>query len=540
MTRRPDARLAALALGCALFADGFAAAATGAAAATPWPTSGWEVATPESQGVAPLALAELVDFGAANDMDSLLVVRHGRIVAEATYAPFRPGLRHAVNSVTKAIVGTLVGIAVDRGTIRVDEPVLAAFTERNIANVDARKRGLTIGDLLDMRSGMEWREPLSEAPPESLLAMERSSDWIDFILDRPMAHPPGQTFNYDSGDWHLLSAILGRRTPTDTEDYARRMLFAQLGIRDARWRRDPQGIPIGGYGVFLEPRDMAKIGYLLLHRGEWAGQQIVSRAWTERVFAASVDMGFGTTPAFRYGRGWWTIPEKHVAMAVGFLRQLIIVLPDLDVVVVATGRKNYRVQPLIDRIVAAAVSAAPLPDDAAARARLAVRIEAAATEEASAVAPASPLAREISGRRWSLDPNVLGLAAITFDLGDSDPRVVVEVGSAASAQRQRITARIGLDGLFRQTEIAGGLAGGLVLAVKGSWRDDKTFDLVVRSLTEGIVRSYAFVFSGDEVEVSSTSNLGPPAVVRGHRNDQRSSHCAGGRARCYGVARAGA
>jgi len=285
---------------------------------------------------------------------------------------------------------------------------------------------------------------------------------------------------------------------------------------------------------------MAKIGYLLLHRGEWAGQQIVSRAWTERVFAASVDMGFGTTPAFRYGRGWWTIPEKHVAMAVGFLRQLIIVLPDLDVVVVATGRKNYRVQPLIDRIVAAAVSAAPLPDDAAARARLAGRIEAAATEEASAVAPASPLAREISGRRWSLDPNVLGLAAITFDLGDSDPRVVVEVGSAASAQRQRITARIGLDGLFRQTEIAGGLAGGLVLAVKGSWRDDRTFDLVVRSLTEGIVRSYAFVFSGDEVEVSSTSNLGPPAVVRGHRNDQRSSHCAGGRARCYGVARAGA
>lgn len=512
-------RPVALALLCTLLAPGAAGADENTAAATPWPTASWESSTPEAQGVASAALAELVDFGAANDMDSLLVVRHGRIVAEATYAPFRPGLRHAVNSVTKAIVGTLVGIAVDHGTIRVDESVLAAFTERNIANVDARKRGLTIGDLLDMRSGMEWREPLTEAPPESLLAMERSGDWIDFILDRPMAHSPGQTFNYDSGDWHLLSAILGRRTPTDTEDYARRMLFAPLGIRDARWRRDPQGIPIGGYGVFLEPRDMAKIGYLLLHRGEWAGQQIVSRAWTERVFATSVDMGFGTTPAFRYGRGWWTIPEKHVAMAVGFLRQLIIVLPDLDVVVVATGRKNYRVLPLIDRVVAAAVSAAPLPEDAAGRARLAARIEAAATEEASAVAPASPLAREISGRRWSLDPNVLGLAAITFDLGDSDPRVAVEVGNAASAQRQRITARIGLDGLFRQTEIAGGLAGGLVLAVKGSWRDDKTFDLVVRSLTEGIVRSYAFVFSGNEVEVSSTSNQSPPAVFRGHRND---------------------
>ena len=385
MIVRRHARVVALALLCALVAHRAVGAEAGAPAATPWPTAGWESSTPEAQGVSPAALADLVDFGAANDMDSLLVVRHGRIVAEATYAPFGPGLRHAVNSVPKAIVGTLVGIAVDRGTVRLDEPVLASFSERDIAHVDARKRAMTIGDLLDMRSGVEWREPLSDAPPESLLEMERSSDWIDFILDRPMAQPPGQAFNYNSGDWHLLSAILGRRTPTDIEDYARRMLFEPLGIRGARWRRDRQGIPIGGYGVFLEPRDMAKLGYLLLHHGEWAGQQIVSRAWTERVFAASVDMRLGTPLALRYGRGWWVIPDKRVVMAVGFLRQLIIVLPDADVVAVVTGRKNYPLGPLLDRIAAAAASATPLPDDAAGRARLAARIEAGAPDLGSAL-----------------------------------------------------------------------------------------------------------------------------------------------------------
>ncbi|HEX4233854.1 MAG TPA: serine hydrolase [Caldimonas sp.] len=486
------------------------------AAATPWPTAGWDTSTPEAQGVRSPALAELVDFGAANDMDSLLVVRHGRIVAEATYAPFRPRLRHAVNSVTKAVVGTLVGIAADHGVLRLDEPVLVSFADRGIAHVDADKRALTIAHLLDMTSGIDWREPLTEAPPETMLQMEQSSDWVGFILDRPMARPPGQAFNYDSGDWHLLSAILSKKTGLSTVDYAERVLFEPLGIRDARWRRDPQGIAVGGYGLFLEPRDMAKIGYLYLHQGQWAGQQVVPRAWTDRVFNASVDMRLGTPLPFRYGSGWWTIPDKRAYMAVGFLRQLIIVLPDADVVAVVTGRKHYPFMPLIDRIVAAATSATPLPDDAAGRARLAARIDAAAVEQPSQIAPASPLAREISGRRWQFDRNGLGLRAITLDLTAPEPRFVAEVASAgAGAAPLRIEARIGFDGLFRNQDVGGGI----VLAVKGRWRDEKTLDLVVRSLTEGIVRRYAFAFSGGDVEVSFESNQGLRAVLRGRRSD---------------------
>ncbi|MBV9891992.1 MAG: hypothetical protein JO090_14040 [Rhizobacter sp.] len=260
---------------------------------------------------------------------------------------------------------------------------------------------------------------------------------------------------------------------------------------------------------------MAKIGYLLLHHGQWAGQQVVSRAWTERVFAAPVDMRLGAPQAVRYGKGWWVIPEKHVVMAVGFLRQMIVVLPEVDVVAVVTGRKNYPAAPLIDRIVAAAASAAPLAEDTAGRARLAARIDAAATEQPTAVAPASPLAREISGRRWRFEPNLLGLAEMTLDLAGNDPAFVIELGREGSSERQRIAAPIGLDGLFRQHDVPGGP----LLAVKGGWRDEKTFDVVVRSLTEGIVRSYAFEFSGDAVEVSSTSNQGAPTVFRGRRDD---------------------
>ena len=258
-----------------------------------------------------MALADLVDFGADSAMDSLLVVRHGRIVAEAYYAPFRAGQQHLVNSVTKAVVGTLVGIAVKEERIRrLDQPVVDLFFERAIANLGADKKAITLETLLDSNSGLDWNEPLSDAPPETMLQMARSRDWVGFVLDRPMAQPPGRAFNYDSGTWHLLSAVLTKKTGMDTLAYAKQALFGPLGIGEARWRQDPQGIRTGGYGLFLQPRDMAKIGYLYLHHGQWAGEQLLPPSWSEHVFHATVDMNLGTSSAFRYANGWWTIPTS--------------------------------------------------------------------------------------------------------------------------------------------------------------------------------------------------------------------------------------
>ena len=152
-----------------------------------------------------------------------------------------------------------------------------------------------------------------------------------------MAQAPGAGFNYDSGAWHLLTAIVSRRTDGDTLSFAQHELFAPLGITDVTWRRDPQGVPIGGFGLFMHPRDMAKIGYLYLHGGKCEGRQILPSKWPDRVFHPQVDMHLGP---LRYANGWWSIPEKHAYMAVGFLRQLIVVLPESDAVAVVTGRAH--------------------------------------------------------------------------------------------------------------------------------------------------------------------------------------------------------
>ena len=206
-------------------------------------------------------------------MDSLLVTRHGSIVAEAYYAPFRSGHRHRINSATKAVTGTLIAIALKNGLLdSLDHRVLEFFPDRTIAHLDDNKQAMTIRHLLNMTSGLEWTERLDDSIPVSFLAMEQSRDWQQFILDQPMAQQPGTAFEYNSGNSHLLSAIINRLTGSAL-DYAKAQLFGPLGITDLFWRQDPQRIPTGGAGLYLQPRDMAKIGYLYLRNGSWDGRQ---------------------------------------------------------------------------------------------------------------------------------------------------------------------------------------------------------------------------------------------------------------------------
>jgi CubicO group peptidase (beta-lactamase class C family) len=483
--------------------------------ATVWPTAGWQSSTPEEQGMSSSALAELIEFGARNAMDSILIARHGKIVLDTSYAPFKPGMKHVVNSVTKGVVGTLAGIAFKDGVLGpLDAPVMSFFPGRTVANLDANKKAMTLQSLLDSTSGLSWREPLSEEPPESMLQMERSPDWIGFVLDRPMAQAPEVSFNYDSGAWHLVSAIVARQTGADTLAYAKQKLFGPLGIADVSWRRDPQGVPIGGYGLLMQPRDMAKIGHLYLHRGQWEGRQVLPREWVDKVFDPKVAMQIGT---FRYANGWWTLPERHAHMAVGFLRQLIIVLPDIDAVVVVTGKRHYPFEPLIDRVVAAAKSPLALPADPAANARLAERIADAGVEKASAVAPAPATVASVSGKTFRIDANWAGLASIKLDLTSPSPHYeTVFASPAPGGSTRRIDGPIGLDGIFRLREPQGSEP---LLAVKGTWLNENSFQLISRSLLEGVVTTYVLTFNAAQLDISLEDNRGVRLRMRGQAAD---------------------
>ena len=346
-----------------------------------WPTKEWQTSTPEEQGMDSAALARLVEFGTSRSFDSLLIARHGRIVLDAYYAPYSPNIPHAINSATKAVIATLTAIACKDGLLdSLDHRMMDFFDDRILSEVDDKKNPITVQNLLDMTSGIDWTEPLN-GPPDSFNEMRRSPNWIKFILDRPMSSAPGETFNYNSGNSQLLSAIITRLTGMDARDYAKARLFAPLGISTANWLRDPQLLATGGFGLSMLPRDMAKIGYLYLRNGQWEDKRLLPPAWIDKVSHATVDMKLSVEPDMRYSNAFWALPNKQVYMAVGYYCQLIMVFPEKDIVAVTTARDFCPFGKLADYIAGAVRSETALPPDPAGENMLTTAIRNVSTEK---------------------------------------------------------------------------------------------------------------------------------------------------------------
>jgi len=498
--------------------------------ARPWPTREWSTSSPEEQGMSSERLARLVDFGAFNDMDSVLVTRHGRIVLEATYAPFRAGLRHRFYSATKSVTSTLVGMALADGLLdSTDHKVVDFFADRTIANLDDAKRAITVQHLLDMTSGLAWQEGVNGGA-ESYIAMARSPDWQQFILDQPMTTPPGSRFYYNTGNSHLLSAILGKVTGRSTLDYARERLFGPLGIDDVLWRVDPQGVPIGGNDLYLQPRDMAKIGYLWLRGGLWEGKQILPAAWIEGVRQADVDMRESWASDLRYGRQFWVMPLRDAFMAVGYHRQLIVVMPKLDIVAVVTGSSRfsspngmpstprYGFGTLVGHLEAAVTSDAAVAADPAATAQLAERVKEAAVERPAPAGGSSAMAKAVSGKTWRFAAgNAARVKSITFRLDDPVPSFEYELDNVPSgAPAGPYGGPIGFDGHYR----TGGRMPYGPGAARGAWSaDGKSLVLEVQTPGNDDAARVTLVFGDKTVEVSFESAGGFKVKLEGRADD---------------------
>lgn len=458
------------------------------------------------------ALAQLVDFVGIYKQDSLLIVRHGKIVTDAYYAPYAPNIRHDLRSVTKSFIGTLTGIEVQEDLLdSVGDPIVDLFPDKHISNVDAAKRAITVQNMLDMTSGIAWKEQ-AYTPDETIIRMYRTPDPTEFVLSQPMSDPPGARFYYDGGNPYVLSALITKKAGRDALDFARDELFKPLGISSVRWgEADTQGVTDGESGLYLTPHDMAKLGYLYLREGSWDGQQIIPSSWVDRVRRGPVS----ATNGYHYANLWWSLPERDAYMARGRHSQLILVLPKLDVVAVMTGALKDGYVPttdLIDRIAGAIKSDAALPPDSAAQALLAASIRKAATEQSTPVGPTPELAKTISGKTYRLAGNDLHVKTLSLNLVGPDPSWEVTTATMRlDRPTARLTGPIGLDGLFRKS--APGAHG--IDAVKGSWLDDHTFVAERRILGHGETQKWTLAFDGDKVNVKFESTDGATAELHG-------------------------
>jgi CubicO group peptidase (beta-lactamase class C family) len=302
------------------------------------------------------------------NLHAALMVRHGKLAYERYFTgedrawathlgrvSFHAGLRHDLRSITKSIISLLFGIASDRGLIKhLDEPLFAFFPEYADLNTP-EKAQINLRHLLTMSAGLAWNEQIPYSnPANSERRMIDAPDRYRYVLEQPSVRPAGATYAYNGGLTALLAAILQKTSGYPIDVFANEMLFEPLGIKDAEWIRYADGTANVG-GLRMRPRDLAKIGELVLNGGAWNNRQIVSRAWIDESTSPHVN----GESLFFYGFQWWlgrslvNRQEIRWISAVGWGGQRMYIVPSLDLVVVVMAGlyDNPILQPVIGEVI---------------------------------------------------------------------------------------------------------------------------------------------------------------------------------------------
>ena len=276
------------------------------------------------------------------NMKSLLVWRHGQIVAEHYYHGTEVDDTHDVRSVTKTVLSMLVGIAAERGFIGGVDDTLGEHLGPVAGKLDTAVESTTLRHLLTMTAGHEWREL---GGPSEFRLWVSSPNQVRYIVEKSLVDPPGTRFCYSDGSAHLVSVALSEATGMSTKEFAQQALFEPLGINRRPWLTDRQGYNYGGVGLQLTPREMVKLGALYLRHGSYEGKQVVPAHWVEVSTRALVSTDEALPLGSSYGYFWWVGRSggRDLHFANGYGGQFIINVPDLDLVVVATSRwRNLR------------------------------------------------------------------------------------------------------------------------------------------------------------------------------------------------------
>ena len=494
---------------CSVLAPG----ANGSPTVSPdyWPTSAWRTSSPEQQGMdSAILVAMLTEIqDKPYPIHGLVIIRNGYLVLEMYTPPFQATSRHYIASATKSFTSALIGVAIEKGAIgRLDARLLDFFPGRTFANPDPRKQEIKLEHLLTMSSGLDWPtqglyEPLGGQ-------LQAASDGVQLMLDRPMASQPGTQFNYNTGGSLLLSAVLSQATGMSALEYAQQNLFSPLGISDVLWAADPQGITQGGGGLELVPRDMAKFGYLYLKDGVWDGQAIIPSQWVKTSTAAHIKTSYVLD--LEYGYHWWVHPSG-VYQARGYGGQRIFVLPDQQMVVVfVSGFSGEDMEYVPDSllntyIIPAARSEGALPSNPKQADLLADHIQSLAEPKPKSIRPMPPIAKQISGKTYDIEPNSVGISRMSWIFTDTQAWGEV---TFAGGSPQRLS--LGLDDVYRETIICPPGSPKITYYSKGTWVSEDTFILYGNRNGAGVQLKIVFKENGLELNIYAG---GPVETVSG-------------------------
>ena len=341
-------------------------------------------ATPESVGVSSTQLTAFVDSLDTQiiGLHSVMVLRKGSVIAEGWWPGQSADQPHVMWSVSKSFTSAAVGLAAEENKLSLDDPVLSFFPEQAPESPSDHLRAMTVRHLLTMTCGHDREPPMNRGP-----------GWVKRFLAHPVPRKPGTHFVYNSFGSYMLSAIVQKVTGQTVRDYLTPRLFEPLGIPAPRWDESPDGVSLGGWGLFLTTEQMARFGQLLLQRGQWDGRQLLPREYVAAATSKQVDNSDGLAGlkadwSQGYGYQFWM--ARHGAFrGDGLAGQFIVVLPEQDAVVLMTAQTpqmGRQLATIWDELLPAFADD-PLPEDPAAASALTARLQRLGTVDGTDTAP---------------------------------------------------------------------------------------------------------------------------------------------------------
>jgi CubicO group peptidase (beta-lactamase class C family) len=465
--------------------------------------------TPEAEGVASSAIETWVDAvrDAGNELHSVMVVRHGSVIVERWWAPYRPEAVHLLYSLSKGFTSTAVGFAVAEGLVGLDDLVLDHFGDAAPAEVGEHLAALRVRHLLSMSAGHA---------EDSTWTMGASDDWPRSFLAQPFAHEPGTAFLYDSGATFMLSALVQRVTGEPLLHYLRPRLFDPLGVDHVETQTSPDGVATGGWGMSATTETLAAFGLLYLRDGVWNGARVLPEGWVAEATRAHIMLPADfMTGDWQQGYGFQFWRCRHGAYRIdGGFGQFVVVMPDQDAVVAVTSR-SPDMQAVLDAIwdvLLPAMGAGPLAEVPASAVTAPALAPTGSTSSAPAPSLPAPQPGAEAPRRhgileFALEPNDLGYASLAVDIGQDavmlalgDDRIVCGLGHWVDGETSMP---------FTPPEVAAAFRprGPGKLAANGAWTDGDTLTMRWQYYTTPHHDTVTLHFDADAVRVNFLNSI---------------------------------
>ncbi|WP_428656928.1 serine hydrolase domain-containing protein [Runella sp.] len=468
--------------------------------------------TPEIQGIDSAGISAFLGAVAQSkhEFHSLMIVRHGHVVAEGWWAPYRADLKHTLYSMSKSFTSTAVGFAVAEGKLKTSDLVVSFFPNDLPATISENLAKLKVKDLLSMSVGQE-AEPL----------IRNEDNWAKSFLATPIKYTPGSVFLYNSIATYMCSAIVQKVTGQKIVDYLKPRLFEPLGIEGADWEEDSQGINTGGWGLRVRTEDLAKFGQLYLQKGLWNGKQLIPKAWVEEATTFKIQQPAPAKPTRSNDQNDWLQGYcyqfwrcRHNAFrGDGAFGQYTIVMPDQDAVIAITSETS-NMQGILDLVwehLLPAMKSQSLPANALANKELKQQLVALALLPPKGGVIRSTAAK-VSGKLFQIEPNSLNIESISLAYREGDTyqffikdkagehRFICGLEKWAFGETDLSQPNLVVSPKIKRERIS-------KIAASGSWREPNTFEITMRYYETPHRDFITCKFEGDSVQVSFDNSM---------------------------------